>query len=92
MYVLNATGEQLLSVTCRGYYLVGPKPYITDNATTTAPLSLPPWTVTLLPTQGFNTYCGKGVDAQGATGSTYHATVNAPSFRDATFVTFKAGS
>ena len=87
VYVVNATGEVLLAVTCKGYQLVGSKPYITKNETTAAPGSLPPWTVTLVPTEGFNAYCPAGVDAQGNIAS-YHGTVNAGNFQNSTFVIF----
>lgn len=90
VYAVNATGEDLQNVTCRGYYLVGPKPYITNNDTTNAPVSLPKWSVTLVPTKGFNTYCTNGVDAQGTT-DLYHGSLNSAdkSFDAATFVIFK---
>lgn len=87
VYIVNATGEALLAVTCKGYQLVGSKPYITKNETTAAPSTLPAWTVTLVPTEGFNTYCPSGVEAQGNIAS-YHGNVNAGSFQNATFVIF----
>jgi hypothetical protein len=90
VYAVNATGETLQAVTCRGYYLVGPKPYITNNKTTAAPPSLPPWTVTLVPADGFNSYCTAGVEAQGAA-SSYHGTLNSAdrTFDSSTFVIFQ---
>ena len=90
VYAVNATGEVLQAVTCRGYFLVGQKPYITSNKTTAAPATLPPWTVTLVPAEGFDTYCKAGVDAQGAVDS-YHGTLNAAdrTFGNSTFVIFQ---
>lgn len=89
IYMVNATGEDLNSVTCKGYFLVGPKPYITSNKTTNAPISLPKWTVTLVPTESFDTYCKAGVDANGSFGN-YHGTLNSAdhTFGAATFVVF----
>jgi len=89
VYAINATGEDLSSVVCRGYFLVGTKPYITNNATTNAPASLPKWKATLIPTEGFNTYCKNGVDATGAT-SSYHGRLTAAdqSFSESSFVIF----
>ena len=93
VYMMNATGEDLMSVTCRGYFLVGTKPYITDNETTNAPVSLPKWKVTLVPTKSFNKYCKDGVDASGTIAS-YHGTLNSPdkSFANSTFVIFMKAS
>jgi len=89
VYVVNATGETIQAVTCRGYYLVGPKPYITNNKTVAAPSNLPPWTVTIIPSEGFDTYCTAGVDGHG-TSNSYHGTLNAAdhSFGLSTFVVF----
>ena len=90
VYMVNATGETLVTVVCRGYQLVGPKPYITSNRTTQTPSNLPAWTVTLIPTEGFNTYCKDGVDAQGAV-DLYHGAPNSAdkSFSNSTFVIFR---
>ena len=89
VYVVNATGEDLSSVTCRGYFLVGMSPYITGNRTTNAPSTLPKWTVALVPTEGFNTYCTKGVEATGIVAN-YHGTPNAAdrSLGNSTFIVF----
>jgi len=92
VYVVNATGEDLSSITCRGYFLAGPKPYITNDDAMSAPSIIPKWTVTIMPTKGFNDYCKAGVDATGAAG-TFHGTLNSAdhSFENSTFVIFKAG-
>lgn len=90
VYMANATGEDLNSVTCRGYFLVGAKPYITSNITSNAPASLPKWSVTLVPTESFDTYCKSGVEAVGAVAH-YRGTLNASdkSFTGSTFVVFQ---
>ena len=89
VYMVNATGEDLTSVTCHGYFLVGPKPYITSNDTTNVPAMLPKWTVSLVPSKSFNDYCKAGVDANG-TVANYHGTLNAAdhTFSSSTFVVF----
>lgn len=89
VYVVNATGEDLSSVTCRGYFLVGMSPYITGNKTTNAPSTLPKWTVALVPTEGFNTYCTKGVEATGIVAN-YYGAPNASdrSLGNSTFIVF----
>lgn len=89
VYAVNATGETLAAVTCRGYFLAGPSPYITNNKTTAAPASLPAWSVTLIPSESFDAYCKAGVDAQG-TGAVYHGVLNSAdhTFGAATFVVF----
>lgn len=89
VYVVNATGEDLSSVTCRGYFLVGMSPYITGNKTTNAPATLPKWTVSLVPTEGFNTYCKGGVEATGIVAN-YHGMPNAgdKSLANSTFIVF----
>ena len=93
VYMVNATGEELGSVTCGSYQLVGAKPYITNNRTTNAPATLPAWTITLVPSEGFNTYCRTGVDALG-TVANYHGSLNASNhtFNDSTFVIFQKPS
>lgn len=90
VYMVNATGEDLTSVTCRKYTLVGSNPYVTGEATTNAPAILPKWSVTLVPTKGFDTYCKSGVEATGAV-ATYHGNLNSAdkSFTSATFVVFQ---
>lgn len=89
VFMINATGEPLNAVTCGGYQLVGAAPYITKNGTIAAPATLPAWEVTAVPTEGFNTYCRKGVEATGRV-STYHGNLNAAykSFSNSTFVVF----
>lgn len=89
VYAINATGEDVNVVVCRGYQLVGPKPYITNNKTTNAPSMLPKWTVTLIPTESFNDYCKNGVDGNSNAGS-YHAVITSSdkTFANATFITF----
>jgi hypothetical protein len=93
VYMLNATGEALSSVMCRGYQLVGPKPYITNDATLAAPSILPAWTATAVPTKTFNEYCKAGVDGQGAV-NIYHGNPNAAdkSFQNSTWVIFRGAS
>jgi hypothetical protein len=90
VFVVNATGEDLIAVTCRGYTLVGSKPYVTNDKTVAAPASVPKWTVAIMPTKGFDTYCEKGVDGASNSG-TYHAVLNAAdkSFGNSTFVIFE---
>jgi hypothetical protein len=90
VFMLNATGETLSQVTCRGYVLVGPKPYISSNDTISAPVSLPAWTATAVPTEGFNKYCKDGVDAQGIINS-YHGNLSAAdhTFENSEWVIFK---
>ena len=90
VYMVNATGEDIATVTCGDYQLVGPKPYITNNKNLSAPVSLPKWTVTVVPSETFNTYCKNGVDGTSNAGR-YHGTLNAAdhTFVNSTFVVFK---
>lgn len=91
VYMVNATGEDIATVVCRGYQLVGPKPSITSNRTANAPLALPKWSVMLVPTETFNDYCTKGIQGTSNAG-TYPGILNAPdkTFQSSTFVYFRA--
>lgn len=89
VYMVNASGEELASVVCDRWVLVGNKPYIEGN-----PASLPAWQVTLVGTEGFDGYCKDGVTAQTATGNIYKGTLNSPdhTFGNATFIIFRTPS
>jgi hypothetical protein len=87
IYMINATGKELIAVTCDGkWQLVGPKPYIKD-----APGNLPAWKVTIAPTDGFDGYCKTAIIAQDDSGTLYKATLVSVdgSFTNASSITFK---
>ena len=83
--MLNATPDPL-TVYCGRWTLVGPQPYDKQN-----PNVLPPWTASLVHTDGFDGYCKSGVDAHTPSGEsiTGNLTSNDGSFSNATFITFK---
>lgn len=91
VYMLNATSEPL-TVMCQTWQLVGPKPYIEG-----APRSLPPFTATIVPTQGFDGYCKDNagnalVTAESSIGDTYRGTVVSSdnTFTNAIFISFSS--
>lgn len=88
VFMLNATGTELV-VNCGKWSLVGNQPYIKGN-----PSSLPPFSVTHVPTTDFDGYCKEGVKAMSPTGAAYIGRLNSAdgSFTNSTFVTFSAAS
>lgn len=87
IYVVNATGRELISLTCDGkWQLVGPQPYKTVAKN---PPSLKAWRVTLISTEGFDGYCTRSLTAQSDNGETYPTKLVSPdnTFKNATVVT-----
>ena len=87
IYMINASGKDLIAVTCDGkWQLVGPKPFNKD-----APNTLPQWKVTLVPTTGFDGYCKNGIVGQSDDGSLYPATLVSVdgTFINASSITFQ---
>jgi hypothetical protein len=87
IYIVNATGRELISLTCDGrWQLAGPAPYksVKDN-----PASLPAWRVTLISTEGFDGYCTKALVATSDGGEAFPTKLVSPdgSFRNATVIT-----
>lgn len=82
VFMVNPTNESL-TVNCGKWILVGGKPYIDGN-----PAVLPPWTVTIVGTQGFDGYCKDGVDALSSSGLSYHGALISPdgTFSNTTFI------
>ena len=82
VFMVNPTGESL-TVNCGKWVLVGGKPYIEGN-----PTVLPPWSVTVVGTQGFDGYCKDGVNALSSSGLAYHGALVSPdgTFSNATFI------
>jgi hypothetical protein len=89
VFMLNATPNPL-TVMCQTWQLVGPKPYISG-----APSSLPPFTATVVPTNGFDGYCkdeagNAQVMAESSTGDVYKGAVVSSdgTFTNAIFISF----
>jgi hypothetical protein len=88
VFMLNATGTDLVA-NCGKWSLVGSHPYIDGN-----PTVLPPFSVTHVPTKGFDGYCKDGVKGLSPTGAAYNGRLNAAdgSFTNSTFVIFSAAT
>jgi hypothetical protein len=87
IYIVNATGRELVSLTCDGkWQLTGPTPYKSVGSN---PASLPAWRVTLISTEGFDGYCTKSLVAVSDTSEAFPTKLVSPdnTFKNATFVT-----
>ena len=85
VFMINGSGHEIVQVLCKGYYLVGPKPYLGGPATT-----LPAWKVSVVETKGFDTYCKEtGAIGTSDEGESYKGVIPGGNFNDAAYVTFK---
>ena len=86
VFVLNATGQELITVVCdRRYALVGPKPAVEGN-----PTRIRAWKAVVIGTKGYDGYCKDGLVAQSETGTAYKGSLvtSDGTFTNATFVIF----
>ena len=89
VFLVNATGQSLISISCDGkWQLVGNN---VDSHVRGNVAQVPAWSVTLVHTESFDGYCKVGLDAQSADGQIYHGALISPdkTFSNATFITFK---